>query len=252
MKIDHPAPEHTGQLRALWTAAFGDTDEFLDSFFTTAFSPDRCRCALVDGEVAAALYWFDVTCHDAPMAYIYAVATAPAYREQGFCHALMENTHAHLASLGYQGAILVPEGDALSRMYAGFGYRVCASVNEFVCAAADDPVPMHRIDKAEFALARRRLLPPGGIIQEGVCLDFLEKQAVFYTGAGFLLAARQEGENLTGLELLGNPAVAPGVLLTLGLSYGTFRTPGTGKPFAMYLPLAENAPVPGYFGLAFD
>ena len=30
-------------LRELWKKAFGDTDEFLDLFFSTAYSPDRCR-----------------------------------------------------------------------------------------------------------------------------------------------------------------------------------------------------------------
>ena len=252
MKIDYPATEHIPQLRTLWTAAFDDGDEFLDQFFTTAFSPDRCRCALVEDDVAAALYWFDVTCGDAPMAYIYAVATAPAYREQGFCNALMADTHALLKELGYHGAILVPDGDALTKMYAGFGYSPCSGIKEFVCAPTGDPATMHKVDTAEYARIRRRLLPPGSVVQEGVSLDFLATLADLYAGPGFLLAARQEGELLQGLELLGDPSLAPGILLHLGLSYGSFRTPGTAAPFAMFLPLREDAPVPAYFGLAFD
>ena len=50
MKIDYPATEHIPQLRALWTASFGDSDQVLDNFHATAFSPARCRCALVDGD----------------------------------------------------------------------------------------------------------------------------------------------------------------------------------------------------------
>ena len=83
MKIDCPTPASVPALRQLWKAAFGDTEGFLDCFFDTAFSPHRCRCVTVDGEIAAALYWFDVTCREQPMAYIYAVATHPDHRGRG-------------------------------------------------------------------------------------------------------------------------------------------------------------------------
>ena len=43
MKIDHPVPEQYQQLVQLWKEAFGDTEEFIDGFFCTAFSPARCR-----------------------------------------------------------------------------------------------------------------------------------------------------------------------------------------------------------------
>ena len=252
MRIDSPTPAMEEQLRSLWKAAFGDDDAFLDSFFATAYSPDRCRCVIVEDQVAAALYWFDVSCGDQPMAYLYAVATAPAYREQGFCRALMADTHHHLTELGYAGALLVPDGEALSRMYAGLGYSACTTVSEFVCAIGSDPAPVHRIDREEYARRRRELLPPGGIVQEGANLAFLETQAEFYTGLGFLLAARQQDDTLHGLELLGNPAAASGILSALGAAYGNFRTPGEGKPFAMFLPLKNGAAAPSYFGLAFD
>ena len=186
------------------------------------------------------------------MAYVYAVATAPAYREQGFCHALMEDTHLLLKKLGYHGILLVPDGDALTKMYAGFGYTPCTSVKEFVCAPTGDPATMHRVDTAEYARIRRRLLPAGSVIQEGENLAFLATYAELYAGPGFLLAACQDGDRLQGLELLGDPTAGPGILQTLGLTYGNFRTPGAGTPFAMFLPLREDAPVPVYFGLAFD
>lgn len=253
MKIDHPTPELTEQLRALWKTAFGDSEEFLDSFFAAGFSPQRCMCVTVEDQVAAALYWFDVSCREQPMAYLYAIATAPAYREQGYCHALMHHTHAHLKSLGYCGTILVPDGDTLFRMYGGLGYESCTTISEFVCSVGDEPAPMHRIDRDEYARRRRSLLPEGGVIQEGVGLAFLDEQAEFHAGLGFLLASRLEGDTLTGLELLGNAASAPGILLSLGAAYGTFRTPGEdGKPFAMFLPLKEGIQPPTYFGFAFD
>ena len=36
-----------------------------------------------------------------------------------------------------------------------------------------------------------QFLPQGGVVQEGANLDFLEKQARFFAGHDFLLAARE-------------------------------------------------------------
>ena len=53
MKLDYPQPRQARQLVALWQEAFGDTVEFIEGFYCTGFSPSRCRCLSIDGEVAA-------------------------------------------------------------------------------------------------------------------------------------------------------------------------------------------------------
>ena len=85
MTIDAPNVEQTAWLRRLWKEAFGDSDAFLDRFFTIAYSPDRCRCVTADGRVTAALYWFDCDCQGEKLAYLYAVATAQDCRGRGLC-----------------------------------------------------------------------------------------------------------------------------------------------------------------------
>ena len=55
MNIDVPRKGQIPALRALWREAFGDSDAFLDTFFATGFSPDRCRCIVEGGEAQAAL-----------------------------------------------------------------------------------------------------------------------------------------------------------------------------------------------------
>lgn len=253
MKFSHPAPEQLPLLRRLWKTAFGDTDSFLDAFFGTAFSPLRCRCAQTDGETAGMLYWFDISCRGRKMAYIYAVATHPAHRGKGVCRALMADTHALLKEQGYAAALLVPVTENLRGMYASFGYVACTTVSETFCAAGSSPAPIHSIDREEYARLRRQWLPPGGVVQEGENLAFLETQVSFFKGMDFLLAAQPTDEGaLFGTELLGNAAAAPGILLSLGYSQGTFRCPGSKKPFAMFLPLTDGAEIPGYFGFAFD
>lgn len=253
MTFDYPTPRQIPVLRNLWKEVFGDSEAFLDAFFSTAFSPLRCRCAVENGETLGMLYWFDLLCENQKMAYLYAVATRPDHRGRGICRQLMADTHATLASHGYAGAVLVPQEPGLRQMYAGFGYREATTICETFCAAGENPEPLHRIRAGEYAKLRREYLPEGSAIQEGENLQFLETQADFFSGSDFLLAAREvENNSLFGYELLGNAEAAPGILKALGCSQGTFRTPGSKLPFAMFLPLEDGAQSPSYFGFAFD
>lgn len=253
MTIEVPKPFHRQALRALWQEAFGDTDEFLDVFEKTAFSPDRCRCIADGDEILAALYWFDCTLQGKPLAYLYAVATAKAHRGRGLCRLLMENTHAHLASLGYKAALLVPGEPHLFALYQKLGYRICSHVDEFDCTASEETIELGSLCVEEYATIRRGFLPQNSVLQEKENLAFLAPIASFYAGDGFVLAAEHKGDSLRGLELLGDTEKAPAILAALGCTTGTFRSPGHQKPFAMCYPLGENAlPTLLYFGLAFD
>lgn len=243
MRPDYPTPEQTDGLRTLWKEAFGDSEQFLDGFFETAYSTDRCRCITENGRIAAALYWMDCRCDDVPMAYLYAVATARLYRGQGLCRKLMEDTHSHLKSLGYAGCILVPGEPELFSMYENMGY-VNFSGMDTVTAAAASPLALRHVSAEEYAALRRQYLPPRGVIQGD--MDFLATYATLYAGDDFVCAWAGD----TALELLGNTAAAPGILGALGKAKGRFRIPGK-TPFAMYRPLSDT-PAPAYFGIAFD
>lgn len=253
MRIDSPSAGQILELRQLWKEAFGDSDAYLDIFFQTAFSQDRCRCLCIDGQLAAALYWFDCCWEDKPLAYLYAVATRETFRKQGLASRLINDTHQHLQSRGYVGSLLVPASTELFSLYEKLGYRTCSEIREFTCAAGHSSVPTECISSEEYALLRRQMLPPGGVIQEGAALAFLQTQANFYTGGDFILCAAPEENKLVVHEYFGNPAYAPGILTALGASEGRFRVPGKGRPFAMYCPLAGSAEhAPKYFGLALD
>ena len=252
MKIDTPSIGRISQLRQLWQLAFGDDESFISTFFENGFAPERCRCITIGNQVAAALYWFEAGCMDQKVAYLYGVATHPAFRGQGLCAGLMKDTHAHLRTLGYHSVVLVPQKESLREMYRKMGYCDCTFVSEFFCTDDPFPAPMHCIDSSEYARLRRDYLPEGSVIQEGSNLTFLNACAKFYKGMDFIMAASREADNLFAMEFLGNRASAPGVLCSLGCAQGTFRTVGDNKPFAMFLPLTEDAAKPPYFGFAFD
>lgn len=255
MTINSPTRLDILAMRKLWQEAFGDGDAFLDSFFDTAYSPERARVARLDDAIIGVLYWFDCQYDNNKIAYVYAVATAKAQRGKGVCTSLMKNTHAHLKSLGYEGAILVPGSQALFEFYEKIGYKTCSSVSEIRVAAGVAPCAIRKIDKAEYLSLRRKYLPVGGVVQEGACLDFLETYATLYSGDDFLLAAYKGDNALFGVELLGNTTSERAASITCALDarLARFRTPGEDKPFAMYYPLCDNYSLtPKYFGLAFD
>ena len=190
-------------------------------------------------DVFAMLFWFDCEHNGERVAYLYAVATAKAYRGRGICAALMEDTHRHLMQKGYTGVILVPGTAELFGFYEKLGYETATYVSEFSKDAENGTIEVRKIEKSEYAELRRRFLPEGAVVQERESLDFLALQDSFYTGDGFLLAARVEGRTLLGTELLGNSDRASEIVGAFGLEHGKFRTPGREKPSSMYKSLKQ-------------
>ncbi len=252
MIIDYPTFKQRHGLRALWKEAFGDSDAFLDTFFSTAFSQNRCRCATQNGEVIGALYWFDCFLNGQKLAYIYAVATKKSHRGKGVCAALMDDTHGLLKGEGYSGAVLVPGSQELFRFYEKMNYKTCCFNETIFCTAGDEKIPVQEICEKEFACLRRQFLPKGGVVQENENIHFLKTMVKFFKGENFLLAARKKGDKLIAAELLGDKALAPKIVRALNCKVGAFRIPEKASPFAMFLPLAKDAETPSYLGFAFD
>ena len=245
------AVETTTQLRRLWKLAFGDSEDFLDLFFSRIFSPERCHYLTRESQVAAALYWFDIECDNQKFAYLYAVATHPNHRGRGLCRDLMAETQDLLTAKDYAGILLVPQDDALRRMYRKMGYVDCTSIAQF-SVPSGEPIPMTKLSPEEYGRLRKSMLPPHSVIQEGRSLEFLGLLGEFYVAEGFLATVSKENGTLRCLEYLGDPALAPGLVATLGCREGIFRSPGDQFPFAQYLPLKDGCPKPEYFAFAFD
>ena len=252
------APTNEAQipaLRKLWQVAFGDTDDFLDDFFSTAYAPERSRCITIDGEVAAVLYWFRCQLPHGlefkPLAYIYAVATHPDHRGKGLCRTLMEDTAATLKANGYEGIVLVPQKPSLIEMYEKMGFAHCSGVKE-VHVMAGQPTRIEKISMDEFALRRMGKCPVGTVLQWNENLQFLSTQATFYSGKNFVAAVTEVDGKLWCPEFLGKPEKAAALTAALKYDEGDFRMPGDERPFAMFRPLTADCPPPAYFGLAFD
>ena len=233
-------------LRQLWKQAFGDSEEYLDLFFETAYAPER---SLVLDGIGAAAYWLDCSLEDRKLAYVYAVAVRKDLRGQGVGAALMKNLRVHLERQEYDGILLVPGDERLRDYYQKLGYRTLSWQNRFT-AAAGTPVEMTRLTAEEYAILRRAYLGEHGVVQEKENLALLSGMAEFFRGDGFL-AALEPGEGNCP-ELLGNPQAAPGITAALGLESCDFQTPGKELPYAMGLSLKDKLPEQLYFGFGFD
>lgn len=249
MNINAPVSAQIPQLKRLWQQAFGDPMAFIDGFFRTGFSPERCRCLTLDGSVAAALYWFDGE-ENGRFAYIYAVATEASHRGKGLCRALMENTHRHLAAQGYAGAVLVPAESHLWDYYGSMGYRPFGSIRHFAVQAENPAFSLQEIT-AESYIALRKDYLSANAMQEDQAIGFYDTWGKFYEGKDCLFAAATDGELLYVQEFLGNPDRAPGAVAALGCTRGQFRTPGAEENCGMYLLFSQGSP-PGYLGFPLD
>lgn len=250
MTIDRPLPEQEGMLRQLWQEAFGDTEVFIELFFRTGFSPERCRVVSEDGRVLSALYWFSCYCREQRVAYIYALATRESARGRGLAKKLMEDTHAHLKKLGFSGCVLCPSEPGLVPYYEKLGYQTFCGRSYIRCQAGE-PVDVRCLKPEIYETVRAWLLPPGYVVQAKEQLEYLAGYNRLYVGVGFALAARREGDKLVVAEAFGEKIPMAGIVAALGCREGSFPVPGD-TPFAMCRGLTEDFETPTYFGLAFD
>lgn len=252
MNIKPPEKSHVPALKALFAEAFSESSDFIDAFFKLGFSKDRALVGFEDEKLCSMLYWFDVECRGERLAYIYALATAKTSRGHGYAHALLNEAHRRLASLGYSHAILLPASPTLRDYYRSLGYIDGAGINEDQVSADESPVAIRRLTLTEYLTDRRRRLPSDAVIEEGAIAELLAFDAEFYTGEDFLLAARRDGDIFFAIELLGDSSLAPAILASLGYAKGRFRSIGDGRPFAMYCQLSPSANPPAHFGIALD
>ena len=147
----------------------------------------------------------------------------------------------------------MPANEGLYALYEKAGYQSATQIGEFSCKAQGEPVKIQKITGEDYDSLRALYLPAGSVIQGDAAIAFLETQATFYQGDGFLLCGCADGNRLQVQEYLGKKDLASRILCALHLEEGLFRGPGTQRLFTMYLPLTpEGREFPTYFGLPLD
>lgn len=125
--IARASREQIPELRALWHNVFGDGPAFLDPFFARVFVPDNTLVWTENGRVVSALYIIPYTIPNKTetlrAAYLYALATEPAWRGRKIMSRLIEASFDLCAARGYALSMLVPAKDSLFGFYRVFGFE---------------------------------------------------------------------------------------------------------------------------------
>lgn len=251
MLFTSPTPDITGNIKVLWQEAFGDTDEFIDSYMESAYSAKACRCAIEDNRIAAALHLMDCSVKVEKYAYVYAAATSEAYRGRGIFRSLMRDTEEYLISEGYAGMILVPGDAGLAKMYEKLGFCPFEGLTgTTVLASGAEKTVLRRVNAAEYSEERQKHLPDGAVVMGDSMTAFLERYAELYAGDDFVFARVKAGDAFVAAEFFGNKSKMPSVLVSLGYACGRFYTQN-GEKRAMYRRFTEGK-APSLLGACFD
>lgn len=121
------ADKHTAPLvRQMWKECFGDTDEYMDIYFTYKYKNENTLIYLEDDMIVASLQilLYTITFYGAeiPFGYLSGLCTLPEYRNRGYMSQLIDKAHQVLSERGVALSILVPAEDWLYEYYQRFGY----------------------------------------------------------------------------------------------------------------------------------
>ena len=108
--------------KELWTAAFGDDEQFIDSFLIRYYSRSRMLTAEYEGRTAAMLHLLPFESQLGRTTYIYGVATAPEFRRRGLAGKLMGEAMQLIADRDDDAALLIPSEEWLRGFYAAYGF----------------------------------------------------------------------------------------------------------------------------------
>ena len=111
--------------KELWTKAFGDDEQFADSFIMRYYSRNRMLTAEVEGHMAAMLHLLPFQTELGRTTYIYGVATDPAFQGRGLASQLMREAMERIAEQGDDAALLIPTPgkEWLRDFYGRFGFE---------------------------------------------------------------------------------------------------------------------------------
>ena len=115
------------QIKMLWRDVFGDSAEAIDFYFSNRHENQNMLVADVDGVIAGMLTMLPLLLGFGrvmrPGRYIYAVATAPDYRNQGISTQLLLYCHTYMAKNKETAAVLTPASESLFDFYEKRGYE---------------------------------------------------------------------------------------------------------------------------------
>lgn len=126
VRFAQPGKADIAQAKKIWQACFGDSDAFLDWYFSGNYAPEDTLFYEEDGQIASHLQMRDYTLYVNGKAlhtcYLAGIATYPAFRKRGYVRALIEAAFAEQRRRGTDSCFLVP---TTFPFYEQFGFAAC-------------------------------------------------------------------------------------------------------------------------------
>lgn len=273
-------PGDEPELKRVWKAVFGDSDEYIDGYFDSLYSPGSAVVCEIGGRMAGAAHIIelgDLVTPEGdrqPCSVVYALGTLPEFRSRGVGTRLTAAA-AEISSRGRVGVICPAEPSLFDFYRKKAGYCEYFNVSEF--SSTDPGVSVWgsaaRTDAAGYQELRRSLLAERAYIDlSHRAMAYQERLCLVSGGGLFALtcggrpgaaAVEVHGDRAVIKELLfsGPLSVDPALLVcrALGVSRYSYRAPvqpgGEGAHFAMIRNVPdEDIPDAGlaWFGFAFD
>ncbi len=109
-------------VRSLWQEAFGDGDDFVDSFLIRHYDHRRMVAEECDGTLCAMAHLIPFRSELGRTTYLFGVATARAFRGRGIASRLLRRAEELCRMRGDDALVLIPDGEGLRDFYARLGY----------------------------------------------------------------------------------------------------------------------------------
>jgi len=192
------------QTRRLWAECFGDTDAFMDIYFSAKYTDRANLRRLEGGRVTAAAqllpYRMNLFGEAVRVGYVSGLCTRPGLRGKGYATQILREAHRRLRDEGAVLSFLIPGEPGLRDFYGQprhGAYRTVAYRREIpirpgtdsddalrLAEAAEEEPDLYAFYRRSMACAPLTLLPSAS--------DFRAAQAVCGTEGGCVLTARRE------------------------------------------------------------
>ncbi|MGI6030927.1 MAG: GNAT family N-acetyltransferase [Eubacteriales bacterium] len=144
--IRRASPADKTAVMEMWDRVFGESDAYMELYFTQKYRDDQCYLSERDGVICSSLqvlpYDFGLWEDRVRMGYISGVATLSEFRGQGEMTQLLEGTLRGMEQDGYTLATLIPASSSLFGLYRRFGFGTCFHIRSRWVALTPGPGQM--------------------------------------------------------------------------------------------------------------
>lgn len=128
IRIQSPFPDDKAEVATLWQMVFGDSDAFINLFFSRVYKPENTLVAKRGNHIVSALqmipYDIKIAGNIYPSAYVCGVCTHPSERGKGIMKTLMTAAMEQMHRRAYTLSTLIPAEPWLFDFYKPFGYTI--------------------------------------------------------------------------------------------------------------------------------